>query len=229
MADLARDREALRARLIGRHYVGWAHFAFTSLASLAAVGFAIAHVHRVRPLEWLTLPVGFLVANAAEYFGHRGPMHHRRAGLSLVFQRHTLEHHRFFTHEAMAFEGTRDFKLVLFPPVMLVFFLGGIATPLALLAFCLFGTNVAWLFVAIAVGYYLTYEWLHFSYHLPATHPLSRLPAIAALRRHHTAHHDPALMARANFNITFPIFDRLLGTTSAPTVLPSDTSRSLGG
>jgi hypothetical protein len=224
--ELTRDRQALRAKLVGPRYLGWAHFAFTSLGSLLVIALAISRVHRVRPLEWLTLPVAFLVANAAEYFGHKGPMHHRTRGLGLVFQRHTLEHHRFFTDRAMAYEGTRDFKLVLFPPVMLLFFLGAIATPLGLAAFFLFGATVGWLFVAVAMGYFLSYEWLHFSYHLPIAHPLARLPAIAALRRHHTVHHDPRRMAAYHFNITFPIFDWLLKTRvpKSDAVAPSDTS-----
>ncbi len=32
------------------------------------------------------------------------------------------------------------------------------------------------------------------------------------LRHHHTVHHDPRLMNRYNFNITYPIFDWLFGT-----------------
>ena len=57
------------------------------------------------------------------------------------------------------------------------------------------------------------YEWLHFGYHVPADSPIGRLPLVAALRRHHQTHHDPALMASWNFNITFPIGDRLFGTS----------------
>jgi len=34
------------------------------------------------------------------------------------------------------------------------------------------------------------------------------------LRRHHAAHHDPRLMTRYNFNVTFPIADRLFGTVA---------------
>ena len=213
---LEEDREALRQRLIGRRYRGWAHFAFTSLGCLSTIAFAISRLHHVRPAQWLTVPAAFLIANAAEYFGHKGPMHHRRRGLSLVFRRHTLEHHRFFTHQAMAFDSTRDFKLVLFPPVMLLFFLGGIATPIGVACFVLFGANVGWLFVATATGYFLCYEWLHFSYHLPHAHPIAQLPLVVRLRRHHTLHHDPSRMARYHFNITFPICDRLFGTCAAP-------------
>lgn len=209
---VAQNREAIRARNIGPRYRGWAHFAFTSAGSLGAIAFALLQLDRVHPVEWLTVPVAFLVANAAEYLGHRHPMHVRTRGLRLLFRRHTEEHHRFFTHLEMAYESSRDFKLVLFPPVMLLFFLGGIAAPLTALCFVVFSANVGWLFCATAVGYYLTYEWLHFAYHLPAAHPLSRLGALAALRRHHTRHHDPSRMGQIHFNITFPICDRLFGT-----------------
>ena len=41
---------------------------------------------------------------------------------------------------------------------------------------------------------------------------MARLPLLSRLRRHHQAHHDPKRMGRYNFNITFPLCDRLLGT-----------------
>ena len=105
--------------------------------------------------------------------------------------------------------------MVLFPPVMLAFFLGIVATPLGLALAVVATRNVALLYVASAMAYFLTYEWLHFCHHLPETSPLARVGFLQALRRHHQAHHDPALMGRYNFNITFPICDALFGT-SAP-------------
>ncbi len=35
---------------------------------------------------------------------------------------------------------------------------------------------------------------------------------VSLLRQHHSVHHNPALMSRWNFNITFPICDRIFGT-----------------
>lgn len=215
-----RFRAEFREKNIGPRYRGLAHFALTASVSLGVIAWALSRLGQVQPLEWLTVPLTFVVANAAEYFGHRGPMHHRTRGLGLVFQRHTLEHHRFFTHETMAAGSTRDYKAVLFPPVMLLFFLGGIATPLGLLVFLLATPNAGWLFVATAVGYFLSYECLHLAYHLPESHPLSRLPLLARLRRHHLVHHNPQLMSRYHFNISFPLFDRLLGTQWRPEVAP---------
>lgn len=225
---VAKFRTEYRRTEPGRYYVGWAHFAFTSLGSLSVIAFALSRLSGVRPLEWLAVPASFLLANVAEYFGHRGPMHHRTKGLGLVYRRHTQQHHHFFTHEAMAFESSHDFRMVLFPPVMLLFFLGAIATPIGALCFALASPNVGWLFVATAMGYFLSYEWLHFCYHLPAEHLLARLPGMARLRRHHTVHHDLRRMGRFNFNITFPLCDWLFGTSWKPEARPADAALPVG-
>jgi hypothetical protein len=211
-AETAAFRAQHRAA-IGANYRGWLHFGVTSVVSLAVIAFAI---ERVRSPSWGALaavPAFFLIANLGEYFGHRGPMHRRRRGLGLVFERHTLQHHRFFTNDAMEAESSRDFQMVLFPPIMLLFFLGGLATPIGLLLALVGGANLGWLFVATAVGYFLTYEWLHWSYHQPESSWVGRLWLVRVLRRHHLLHHDVEQMTRVNFNITFPISDWLFGTT----------------
>lgn len=205
-------RDEYRAGHIGPRYSGALHFAFTSLGSLAVIVLALWAVRAPTALELLTVPSTFLFANLVEYRGHRGPMHGRRRGLSLLFERHTRQHHRYFTHQAMSYEATRDFKMVLFPPVMLLFFLGAVAVPIGSLLFLVASRNVALLYVATAMGYFLTYEWLHFCHHLPPDGPLSRIGLLRRLRAHHQSHHDPALMNTWNFNITFPIADWIFGT-----------------
>ena len=209
---VARFRERARTELIPRSYSGWGHVAFTSTLSLLVLAIALSRLSAVTGTEWLTVPLTFGVANLGEYLGHRGPMHHPRRGLQRVYKRHTGQHHRFFTREAMSYGSSRDFFMVLFPPVLQIFFLGFIATPLAALAFVLATANVGWLFVATVMAYYLVYEVLHFCHHLPAEGWLGRAPLLSALRRHHALHHDPRWMQRANFNITFPICDWIFGT-----------------
>jgi sterol desaturase/sphingolipid hydroxylase (fatty acid hydroxylase superfamily) len=98
---------------------------------------------------------------------------------------------------------------------MLFFFLGALATPLGALFYFLLSPNTGWLFAATAVGYFLTYEWLHLAYHVPESSFAGRLPGMKTLRRLHTAHHQPDEMLRCNFNITFPICDWLFGTYTA--------------
>jgi hypothetical protein len=211
-AQVVAFRNQYRSETISPHYRGRLHFAFTSSVALSVIIWSVSRVHDPSWLELLTPLLTFLFANAAEYFGHRGPMHHKGRRLRILHKRHTLEHHRFYTHDAMIAESPRDFHMVLFPPVMLLFFLGGLGTPIGALLFFVASPNAGWMFVATAVSYFLTYEWLHTAYHLPPDSIIGRLPGMALLRRLHTAHHDPRLMSRYNFNITFPIFDLLMGT-----------------
>ncbi len=205
-------RRRYRAAEIPPWYRGWVHFAFTSAVSLAIVAFCIWRLEAVSGWELLTVPLTFVYANLAEYWGHRGPMHRPVPGLGLIFRRHAGQHHRFFTHQRMEFESSRDFKAVLFPSPMILFFFGVFGLPVGLLLAWLTSANVGYLYVATAVGYFLNYEWLHFAYHCRADSWIGRIPGVAALRRLHHRHHDPALMQRHNFNITYPIGDWLFGT-----------------
>lgn len=209
--SVARFRDEFRAREVGPYYSGLAHIGFTTLGTLAVIAFAASRLRDVSAWEWLVVPASLAVANFGEYFGHRGPMHHRRPGLGLVHKRHALTHHVFFTSEAMGCESRRDLKIVLFPPVMLVFFLG-LAIPIALAFYLLTSANGGWLFIATTTAYFLTYEWLHLAHHLPEGSWVSHVRVLRWLRRHHALHHAPGTMGRCNFNVTFPLADWLMGT-----------------
>jgi len=211
-AKTAEYRRAYRAEHVPEGYSGILHFA-TILGFVAFVIVAgVLRLHAVAPAEWLTVPLTFLYANLAEYLGHRYVMHRRRPGLGLIYERHTLQHHRFFTHEAMRYDSSDDFRAVLFPPMLMVFFAAAFMLPAGLLLTWLFSANVAWLFVITALGYYGSYEILHFAYHQDEGSWILRLPGVKRMRRLHLDHHDPAVMQRGNFNITWPICDVLFGT-----------------
>lgn len=208
---VARFRAQFRERQSPR-YSGVAHAAFTFGLSVAVIAGALSRVHSPLPAELLLPPLGFLFGNLVEYLGHRGPMHHPYRGLRRLFQRHAGEHHRFFTREAMCYESAADLYMVLFPPVLQIFFLGVVAAPLGLLLFWLATPNMAWLWVATAMAYYLSYEILHFCHHLSPDTWLGRRALVTRLRQHHAIHHDPTVMQHANFNITLPLMDWLFGT-----------------
>lgn len=205
-------REAYRTNEIGRSYNGRLHLATTLTLTGAAVSYMAATLKDVRPIEWVTVPLAFIIANLVEYLAHRFPMHRPWPGLKLLYKRHTLSHHHFYTHEAMEAESVRDFHMILFPPFVLVFFLLLLDAPLALLVHTLFGANVMRLFVVVTVGYFMSYELLHTIYHLPAQHWAARLPFMQRLKRLHQSHHDLALMGRYNYNITLPLFDWVFRT-----------------
>lgn len=205
-------RQQYHERHIGENYSGRAHLTFVLVFSLGGIMLCLAQLDQVSPLEWLTVPLAFLYANLAEYLGHRFVMHRKVPGLGLIYKRHAGQHHVFFTRDRMALDGWRDAKAVLFPPILMIFFFGVFATPVALLLAWLFSANVAWLFVATGLFYYLNYELLHLAYHLPEDSRWLKLPFIKRLRRLHHVHHDTTLMASRNFNITYPIGDWLFGT-----------------
>ena len=211
---VARFRAEYRAHEVPRGYRGAVHLLLTFGGGSAVLLACLLQLESVRALEWLTVPLAFLYANLAEYVGHRYPMHHPVRGLGLVYRRHAGQHHRYFTHEAMALTDLRDLRAVLFPPLLVVFFFGAFAVPVWFLLAWLASANVAWLFIATGLAYFLMYEVLHLSWHAPAGSWVARLALVRWLGRLHRRHHDPARMTRCNFNITWPIGDLLFGTLS---------------
>ena len=205
-------REHYRANEIPRGYRGMGHLLFTFGGGTAALVACLLQLESVQPLEWLAVPMTLLYANLAEYLGHRWPMHRPFRGLKLIYRRHAGQHHRFFTHEHMRLDSLRDLRAVLFPPILVIFFFGGFGIPVGIALNFGFSPNVAWLFVASAIAYFLNYEFLHLAYHLHPESFLGRRRLIRRLRGLHTLHHDPALMTRWNFNISYPICDLLFGT-----------------
>ena len=209
---MARYREEYQATEVPRGYDGRLHLAITFGGGALALLGCLLQLHEVRPLEWLTVPLSLAYANLAEYLGHRFPMHRPFRGLGLVYKRHAGQHHRYFTHDRMPIDGLRDLRAVLFPPLLVLFFFGLFATPAWLALAALFSANVAWLFVASGIAYFLNYEVLHTAYHLPDGHWLARNGLVRRLRWLHTIHHDPRRMASGNFNISYPFCDWLFGT-----------------
>ena len=205
-------RIAFREKYIPEGYSGPPQLATPVTLSLAVAVLCGFLLEAVQPMEWLTIPLTFLYANLSEYLGHRGPMHRKTRFLEAIFERHSVWHHSFFTEEAASYDTSNGFKAVLFPPMLLVFFIGCFAVPVGALLYFLVSPNVCFLFVLTAVLYFLNYELLHFAYHMDPQSAIGRLPFIGKLRRHHLRHHNRSLMTTRNFNITYPICDYLFGT-----------------
>ena len=205
-------RQRFRAEFITDGYSGKLHLTFINLWCLAGIITCDLNIHHPTLKQFLVIPLTFLYTNMFEYFGHRYPMHHRYTALKAVFKRHTLQHHHFFTNAQMNCDSANDFKIILFPPVLLVFFSLFFVLPAALAIYHFFSLNAAMFYVATTLVYYLNYEWLHLAYHLPETHFVYNIPGLKFLRRLHFQHHDVKEMDKYNFNITYPVFDVLFGT-----------------
>lgn len=211
-ADVKASREAHRSERKPAWLTGWSYFAAITALGIFAAALSARMLRSPAWWEWAALPAAFLFANFVEWLAHRYPMHRPFKGLAIMYEKHSLQHHRHFTEASMEVESASDFDMVLFSPTSLVFFMLGIAAPIAALIFALGFWNAGWMFVALSLDYYVFYEYFHLAYHLSEESWVGRLPGMARLRRHHVHHHDRRLMADWNFNVTFPIFDRLFGT-----------------
>ncbi len=163
------------------------------------------------------IPAYLFAGNLVEWTVHRYPMHHPLRP-RILYENHTLVHHRAFRGRAMEIERVEDLSLVMMPWYTLAMIFAG-ASPLVAAAGLLLGPGHAGVFLLSAVAYFLVYETIHTLDHLPA----ARLPAggplgrfLRFVRRHHHHHHQLRNMARVNFNVTVPLADRLLGTYERP-------------
>src|SRR6266540_687943 len=186
------SREELRADLLSRiprWYSPWLHLAFPALAGIAIVAFALSLVSDLRTWQLAYVPL-FLEA---------------------LYVRHTPQHHGVYVADDMFIRDWRELKLILLPAWGVLAIIAA-SSPVALALAVLGQRNLAALWVASAVVYVLSYEWLHLAYHLPAEGAIGRLRVTRWLRQHHQRHHAPQLMQRWNFNVTLPLWDHVRGT-----------------
>jgi sterol desaturase/sphingolipid hydroxylase (fatty acid hydroxylase superfamily) len=207
-------REARRREMTDRvpaRYSGRAHWAFINLTTALGIGFCLVQVDRGPWWEWLFVPGFFVFANAFEWWIHRGPMHHPTRGMRILYERHTLQHHVFYLADDMEFRNPRELFYIVFPPLALPILLL-VNLPIPLMLGRLLSENIAWLFFASVLAYYFVYEWFHFVHHLSRESWLGRRALVGWLRQHHTRHHELERMEQGNFNVSFPLWDWLLGT-----------------
>jgi hypothetical protein len=228
-------RERSRTRLLAAipaHYSPWLHLAGTTgigVAALAAAVVALGRTGRAPTLfEWAVVPSTFVIANLFEWQAHKGLLHTRRRGATVLYDRHTPEHHVVYGYDDMAIRDVRELKLVLIPAFGVALIVAT-AIPFAVGVGLLFGAHAGWLFLATNALYVVGYELSHASYHLPESHPIGRLPLVRVLREHHRRHHHPRLMQRWNFNVTIPIGDLVHRTIASRKTVEAAVRADLSG
>ncbi|MBV9523968.1 MAG: fatty acid hydroxylase family protein, partial [Alphaproteobacteria bacterium] len=85
--------------------------------------------------------------------------------------------------------------------------------PAAWILSLIWSSNAGWLLMCTTTGMYLNYEFFHWMCHVKDDRIVRYVPFVNTLRRHHIAHHNPAIMMDRNMNLTYPIADWLFGTT----------------
>ena len=206
--------ETFRSRYranVSRHYNPWLHAAFVLGYGITCIALAWSSTAQITALQWLTVPLTLVFFNLCIYLVHRHLGHHKHPFARLFYARHTGDHHSFFTPGHMTYDSPRDWRVILFPAWLIVLHSLAITLPGWWLLKQL-SPNVAGLFAGCMILGYLLYEVFHACEHLPAEHPVARLPWIRQMHRLHALHHRRELMQGRNFNIVLPLMDYLFGT-----------------
>lgn len=213
-------REAYRAQ-ISRLYSGPVHIAVIYAIGIAVIAWCAAHLHEAA-WEWLLVVPVFFFSNLFEWWIHKFVMHRLVDvwALRAIYDRHTRQHHQYFTDNEMTVASTREWRIIFFPWRALLTFMA-LGTPFALLLGALVNPNAGYILIITIVGQYLIYETFHYCCHVHDNWFVRYMPFVNTIRRHHTAHHNQGIMMTHNMNLTFPIADWVMGT--------SDVQRGLIG
>lgn len=209
-----KTNDAFRAQYragISRFYSASLHAGFVFAWGLAASSWLMLQVQAMSALVWLAIPTALLFFNLGEYTVHKQLGHIKKPWSRLFYQRHTGDHHSFFVPGRLHYEYSHDWRVILFPPWLVVVFSVLLVAPTWwLLGF--WDANVAAVFAATLMMSYLSYEFFHAVAHLPDSHWLTRVPGLAYMKAHHALHHERDVMTQANFSIVFPFADWLFST-----------------
>lgn len=206
-------RKVYRSRIAG-WYNGIVHVIVIYAIGATAMWIYAQFIQAPLWWEWMIVPATLLFCNIFEWFLHKYVMHrpHTNPGLRAIYDRHTLNHHQFFTDQEMRFRDHRDWRVTFFPPYALVVFI--LVSSVGVFILNTIATaNIAWLFISTTTAMYLIYEFMHFCCHVDENWFVRWCPLVNTLRRHHTAHHNDKIMMERNMNLTFPIADWLFGTS----------------
>jgi hypothetical protein len=194
-------------------YNGLLHIGVLYGVGIAAIWYCVNQMQAAR-WEWLLAVPVFIAGNFVEWFMHRYVMHKRIDVFALraIYERHTRQHHQYFTDVEPTIDTTREFRIVFFPwRVLATLGVGGVT--LGYLASLIFNADAGYVVFTTMVAQYLVYETFHYCCHVHDNWFVRHMPFINTIRRHHTAHHNMGIMMKYNMNLTFPIADWFMGTT----------------
>jgi hypothetical protein len=206
---------------ISRWYSGLVHVGVMYAAGIAAIWWCVSRMHGAS-WEWLLVVPVAIAGNFGEWAMHKYVMHRLIDVFALraIYDRHTRQHHQYFTDNDPTIHTVQEFRIVFFPwRVLMVLAVGG--GLLAWIASQLINPNAGYVVFATMIGHYMVYETLHFFCHVPENEFVRKMPLVNTIRRHHAAHHNMGIMMHCNMNLTFPVADWAMKT--------SDLTRGLVG
>ena len=207
-----RFREQYRSD-ISPLYNGLVHIGVMYAAGILAIWYCLTQLQGAT-WEWLIAIPVFVAGNFIEWAMHKYVMHRKVDVFALraIYDRHTRQHHQYFTDNEATIDTIREFRIVFFPwRVLIVLGVGGVG--LGLLAALIFNANAGYILFITMIGQYVVYETFHYCCHVHDNAFVRNMPFINTIRRHHTAHHNQGIMMHYNMNLTFPIADWFMGTS----------------
>ena len=194
-------------------YNGLIHIGVMYTAGIAAIVWCVSRMQNPT-WEWLLIVPVAIAGNFGEWAMHKYVMHRLRDVFAVraIYDRHTRQHHQYFTDNDATIHTIKEFRIVFFPwRVLVVLAVGG--GLLALLVGQLINPNAGYVVFITMIGHYMVYETFHFCCHVPDNWFVRNMPFVNTIRRHHIAHHNMGVMMHVNMNLTFPIADWALGTS----------------
>ncbi len=204
---------------IGQHYNGWLHGGFIFAVGGLYIA-TCAYQAQGGGWAWLSVIPGFVLANFGEWWLHKYALHRRIEPLRALWQRHTVQHHHYFTESAMTVGSHREYRIIFFPPYAVVG-IGLIHALFGALWALPLGAAAGWAWMLGGMSHYMLYEILHTAAHLHERPIYRHLPLVNTMRRNHWMHHHQKLMPEYNLNLTVPFADWVMRS--------SDLDRGLFG
>ena len=198
---------------ISRYYSGLVHIGVMYAAGIASVWYCVSQLQGAR-WEWLLLIPVLIGGNFVEWGMHKFVMHRLIDVFALraIYDRHTRQHHQYFTDNDATIDTIREFRIVFFPwRVLIVLAVFGVL--LGWIASVLINPNAGYIVFIGMIGHYMVYETFHFCCHVRDNWFVRHFPLVNTIRRHHTAHHNMGIMMHVNMNLTLPIADWFLNTS----------------
>ena len=194
-------------------YNGLVHVGVIALLGFGGIWYCLSRMENAT-WEWLLAIPVFIAANFGERAMHKYIMHRRIDVFALraIYERHTRQHHQYFTDNEMTVDSTREWRIIFFPWRALFTFMA-LGTPFALVLGWAVNPNAGYILMVTIVGQYLIYETFHYCCHVRDNWFVRCTPFINTIRRHHTAHHNYGVMMNVNMNLTFPVADWFMGTS----------------
>ncbi|MFK7786425.1 MAG: sterol desaturase family protein [Crocinitomicaceae bacterium] len=200
-------------------YSGVLHYLINGTLLFGSSIFLFLQIEDLRWIELLTIPVVLVLGSLTVYLIHRYPLHQKYPSVrKQTYDQHTLIHHRFYTNELYDVGKDEESNTFFFPPAVVFSFTAIFLPGLYFLTQVFLPSNVVFLLVGMSSVYFILYEIVHYTSHLPEKHWIMNLGYFRRMRQHHLDHHDPRMMEKYNFNIVCPLFDYVFGTK----VIPND-------